>query len=148
MFTERNKTSVKSSPPMRVPKRQRSSSFCIICIEEVATETACVFECGHTFHPECIQVWLSDHQTCPSCRAIIGSCNHGNVTSHDPDVVHAVINALKENVRRLEAETMYLRDRVLSLQMDDAPFNVGQVEYISLLINHVLVDLLQDDDDT
>ena len=135
---------------MSKDKRQRISQ-CVICMEQQHTGTtaeSCVFECGHTFHSKCIQVWLSDHQTCPSCRAVLGPCNHGDVASHGPDVVHAVIDALKENVRQLEAETVYLGDRVMAFQMDSTdrfqhvPVSVHNVGQMSLILNNVLVDLL------
>jgi hypothetical protein len=59
-----------------------------------------------------------------------------------------VIDALKENVRQLEAETVYLGDRVMAFQMDGTdrfqhvPVSVHNVGQMSLILNNVLVDLL------
>lgn len=42
---------------------------CTICICEIPTgERGMVLPCGHIFHPDCINPWLDDHNTCPSCR--------------------------------------------------------------------------------
>lgn len=42
---------------------------CLICQEDFAAEErpTCI-PCGHAFHPDCLKPWLSDHNTCPTCR--------------------------------------------------------------------------------
>jgi E3 ubiquitin-protein ligase RNF115/126 len=42
---------------------------CSICMDdlEVGAEIT-VLPCDHWFHPECIKVWLKEHDTCPHCR--------------------------------------------------------------------------------
>ncbi|CAN6461091.1 unnamed protein product [Victoria cruziana] len=48
---------------------------CAICLSEFDEED--VFRllptCGHGFHPDCIDVWLSSHCTCPICRRNLDS---------------------------------------------------------------------------
>ena len=41
---------------------------CIICFDQYPKETGKTLECGHTFHPKCIDQWISEHKTCPICR--------------------------------------------------------------------------------
>lgn len=35
-------------------------------------------ECGHGFHVECIDMWLSSHSNCPICRAGVRVFGEGN----------------------------------------------------------------------
>lgn len=41
---------------------------CIICYEDMPTDSVCVLECRHSFHKECIKSWLKEQSTCPTCR--------------------------------------------------------------------------------
>ena len=42
---------------------------CTVCISEIPMgDKGMVLPCGHIFHPECINPWLDDHNTCPTCR--------------------------------------------------------------------------------
>ncbi|KRW99372.1 hypothetical protein PPERSA_02484 [Pseudocohnilembus persalinus] len=42
---------------------------CYICIVEYTENDKIInFECGHTFHLDCIKDWLKKNATCPSCR--------------------------------------------------------------------------------
>ncbi|KAK4969245.1 hypothetical protein LTR66_011733 [Elasticomyces elasticus] len=43
---------------------------CSICMDEVARgEEVTTLPCTHWFHFECVKAWLSEHDTCPQCRA-------------------------------------------------------------------------------
>lgn len=47
---------------------------CSICIEDVELQTeVTVLPCTHWFHSNCIELWLSQHNTCPHCRRSIDS---------------------------------------------------------------------------
>ncbi|CAI9105666.1 OLC1v1004644C1 [Oldenlandia corymbosa var. corymbosa] len=43
---------------------------CAICLESLGSysSTAVLPGCHHSFHPDCIAVWLAIHRTCPLCR--------------------------------------------------------------------------------
>ena len=42
---------------------------CTICLEEFQHQDKLhKLQCGHRFHPACIQRWLPTHPTCPTCR--------------------------------------------------------------------------------
>ncbi|XP_062215404.1 E3 ubiquitin-protein ligase EL5-like [Phragmites australis] len=46
---------------------------CAVCITELAAgEAARVLpRCGHGFHVECVDMWLTSHSTCPLCRCAV-----------------------------------------------------------------------------
>ncbi|KAK8468612.1 hypothetical protein PHAVU_006G070000 [Phaseolus vulgaris] len=46
---------------------------CVICLSafEGGEVGRCLPKCGHGFHVECIDMWLSSHSNCPICRAPI-----------------------------------------------------------------------------
>lgn len=50
------------------------SSECSVCMElSLAKAGSTLLHCGHRFHTGCIGPWLRQHDTCPVCRAHVGS---------------------------------------------------------------------------
>ena len=45
---------------------------CMICRSDEETQVA--LRCGHHGHPQCLDQWLSRHETCPLCRRRHESC--------------------------------------------------------------------------
>lgn len=42
---------------------------CIVCIEPLRYgEEVALLPCSHTFHSHCIEPWIAQHLTCPSCN--------------------------------------------------------------------------------
>ncbi|KAM7523787.1 hypothetical protein LguiA_013689 [Lonicera macranthoides] len=52
-------------------KMGKGALECAVCITEFEDfDTLRLLpKCGHVFHPECIDAWLSSHSTCPVCRS-------------------------------------------------------------------------------
>ncbi|KQK19177.1 RING-H2 finger protein ATL3 [Brachypodium distachyon] len=48
---------------------------CAVCLSEVAAgeKVRTLPKCDHRFHVECIDMWFHSHDTCPLCRAPVGS---------------------------------------------------------------------------
>merc|ERR1711939_1074179 len=42
---------------------------CAVCLADVDVPAERVLECGHSFHMECIEKWLTKNPQCPVCRA-------------------------------------------------------------------------------
>ncbi|KAJ7944033.1 RING-H2 finger protein [Quillaja saponaria] len=55
------------------PNKWKASSECAICLAEFAEgdEIRVMPQCGHGFHVGCIDTWLGNHSSCPSCRQIL-----------------------------------------------------------------------------
>lgn len=47
---------------------------CAVCVSEFedGERLRWLPKCDHVFHPECIDLWLASHSTCPICRANLG----------------------------------------------------------------------------
>ncbi|KAH6833961.1 RING/U-box superfamily protein [Perilla frutescens var. hirtella] len=65
-------------------------TLCSVCLGEYQAEDRLqqIPACGHTFHMDCIDLWLTTHTTCPLCRqSLLASSSNGasNVdeASHD-----------------------------------------------------------------
>lgn len=55
-------------PIVNVPPQDK---ICAICFEEAKTlDQWMILQCKHKFHPNCIQPWLTEHNTCPLCREV------------------------------------------------------------------------------
>jgi hypothetical protein len=71
---------------------------CAICLNNVKKtnkKTTTMLECNHYYHTECIDVWLSEKNTCPYCM---------QVTTYKPKAVNeikkeTVINIINNNVQ-------------------------------------------------
>jgi Ring finger domain len=90
---------------------------CHICMEYLVclstllhAKTNCTrMPCGHLYHTHCIQLWLQEHNTCPSCRYEIpisyDAFVQKNHNSHSPH--HNAIS----HVNRLATYIQYERER-------------------------------------
>ncbi|CAI9117418.1 OLC1v1018810C1 [Oldenlandia corymbosa var. corymbosa] len=69
---------VASLPKFIIKKRDRDAKYvetgakteCSVCLSsfEIGEQARKLPNCGHTFHVECIDKWLTSHSTCPICR--------------------------------------------------------------------------------
>ncbi|KAJ8436815.1 hypothetical protein Cgig2_032043 [Carnegiea gigantea] len=60
-------------PDTKVDAGVKMTGECVVCLgpfEENET-LRLLPKCGHVFHAECVDIWLSSHATCPFCRAIL-----------------------------------------------------------------------------
>jgi hypothetical protein len=58
-----------------ISKTIRSDDVCAVCLEPFSKEGAersqddlVLLRCGHLFHTGCLQPWLAQRETCPTCR--------------------------------------------------------------------------------
>lgn len=70
-------TAIRSLPKKKINREMLGTdgkAECSICMEtvELGTEVT-VLPCTHWFHFNCIEMWLSQHNTCPHCRRSIDS---------------------------------------------------------------------------
>ncbi|KAK2659825.1 hypothetical protein Ddye_006358 [Dipteronia dyeriana] len=57
---------------------------CAVCLNEFEDDETLrlVPKCSHVFHPDCIDVWLASHTTCPVCRAnLVPDSEPSNISS-------------------------------------------------------------------
>lgn len=46
--------------------------YCVICFEDMDDSAmVTILECNHRFCTSCIQTWMANHATCPTCRSAI-----------------------------------------------------------------------------
>jgi SUMO ligase MMS21 Smc5/6 complex component len=45
-----------------------AEATCPITMEPITAATAAVTSCFHVFEANAIAIWLTDHQTCPTCK--------------------------------------------------------------------------------
>lgn len=53
-----------------VENSQSPPPYCAICLTDICGGDSYrkLVECRHSFHCECIDIWLRSHPTCPICR--------------------------------------------------------------------------------
>lgn len=48
---------------------QMEPPTCTVCCDSISIGGKGMFmPCGHIYHPDCLNPWLQDHNTCPVCR--------------------------------------------------------------------------------
>ncbi|XP_058110320.1 RING-H2 finger protein ATL66-like [Magnolia sinica] len=62
------------SLPVYLHRSSASEAQCSICLSSFQEEekVKVLPECNHAFHPECVDMWLKTHSSCPLCRASLG----------------------------------------------------------------------------
>ncbi|ESQ33435.1 hypothetical protein EUTSA_v10009296mg, partial [Eutrema salsugineum] len=62
-------------------------SQCSVCLGDYQADDKLqqIPACGHTFHMDCIDLWLTSHTTCPLCRlTLLPSQSHQSQEEEDP----------------------------------------------------------------
>lgn len=101
-------SSVISSIPLFVyeddEKDEEEEDECVICLGlwEVGDVGRKLRSCGHAFHVECIDMWLSSHSTCPLCRSPVLSVS-------DQDNLKPAINYENDGVEEEERSEVTLQ---------------------------------------
>ncbi|KAL5207636.1 hypothetical protein ABZP36_032071 [Zizania latifolia] len=51
----------------------QAADECAICLVEFERDqdVRALPQCGHVFHATCVDTWLRDHSSCPSCRRVL-----------------------------------------------------------------------------
>ncbi|KAG8059837.1 hypothetical protein GUJ93_ZPchr0002g24552 [Zizania palustris] len=51
----------------------KAADECAICLVEFERDqdVRALPQCGHVFHAACVDTWLRDHSSCPSCRRVL-----------------------------------------------------------------------------
>jgi hypothetical protein len=67
------KAAVEALPTFRYKTEAAAVMECAICMGEFQEGELCrsLPKCAHSFHLECIDMWLFSHSTCPLCRAVL-----------------------------------------------------------------------------
>ncbi|WP_257287671.1 RING-H2 finger protein [Endozoicomonas sp. SESOKO2] len=69
-----NEMTVPSSPNSKLALYQKPDDDCPICLETFAGRKVMVLEkCKHMFHKACLEPWLSENSTCPSCKTFLAT---------------------------------------------------------------------------
>ncbi|KAJ5776589.1 uncharacterized protein N7511_001600 [Penicillium nucicola] len=83
---------IRSLPKKKVDREMmglENNAECSICMDsvELGTEVT-VLPCDHWFHFNCIEAWLTQHDTCPHCRRSINQIPiHNDGTSDNPVII-------------------------------------------------------------
>jgi Ring finger domain/RING-H2 zinc finger domain len=65
-----------------IDKEGNENTFiCAICLDSHKKDDVYSFLCDHSFHGNCIEQWLRNNKTCPSCRANI-PIDHIEIIKH------------------------------------------------------------------
>ncbi|PIA60007.1 hypothetical protein AQUCO_00400707v1 [Aquilegia coerulea] len=61
---------------------------CAVCLSEFTDDDSLrlIPVCNHAFHPECIDLWLGSHTTCPVCRRDLGTLWEKSPEKSSPEV--------------------------------------------------------------
>lgn len=70
---------------------------CSVCLADYQSEDKLqqIPACGHTFHMDCIDLWLATHTTCPLCRQSLLSS--AKATNGEEEDIHVESNNRSEN---------------------------------------------------
>jgi hypothetical protein len=70
---------------------------CSVCLGGLKNRSVLYTPCGHCFHNKCIRSWLTNHETCPMCRAIIDPKPRDvNVIDIDDALIELMLNLLTQ----------------------------------------------------
>lgn len=80
---------IRSLPTHRYIKGNRQSAECAVCLSEFEDnqELRTLPKCNHSFHVDCIDMWLYSHPSCPTCRT--------NIMPSPEEHIHVQVEAVR-----------------------------------------------------
>ncbi|KAK1288431.1 RING-H2 finger protein ATL7 [Acorus calamus] len=97
---------------------------CAVCLGDYQAEERLqqIPACGHTFHIECIDSWLSANTTCPLCRVSLlpppKSIPDPEIRSDGTDAGEGLVGVIGNGERREEGEVCFTSDGDISVTID------------------------------
>lgn len=84
------------------------ADICSICLDSLDVGERGLLRCGHEFHKECVERWLSAKETgqkvCPECRAPVVHVSTSNNSSSDARAANERERIARENSTVIEGE--------------------------------------------
>lgn len=80
------------------------SDVCVICLNEVkkTSNNTTILECNHSYHTECIDIWLSAKNICPYCMQTTNyKPNSKESKKESESETEIVINIIQNNVQNI-----------------------------------------------
>jgi hypothetical protein len=91
---------------------------CAICLSSLKDKPTRTTPCGHTFHEQCLQEWLSRSNTCPFCRARV------NPVAPVAPNIDADANIMRQAFQLCRAGSLYM----LQVLLHEHPFHVNVIQ--------------------
>ncbi|KAH9756418.1 RING-H2 finger protein ATL11 [Citrus sinensis] len=101
---------------VRELKIGKGSLECAVCLNEFGDEETLrlIPKCSHVFHMDCIDAWLSAHNTCPVCRANLvpqpGETPSTFIPVLNPDVGSSRLEQGSDNIQEISSTDVQRRD--------------------------------------
>ncbi|MED6223962.1 hypothetical protein PIB30_079244 [Stylosanthes scabra] len=94
-----------SIPVIRYKNCDESSSKCSVCLNEFQQneKLRAIPNCNHTFHIDCIDIWLQKNDNCPLCRAMI-SLLPGGIDAAAGDIKAGPTTSTQDQISQVENE--------------------------------------------
>jgi len=106
------------------------SKECSICLISLEKEPTKILECTHTFHIECIDIWMNLNDTCPLCRKVIKQPSQN---------VNIIINNIVPPPPR-EEQTKYklLKYFIIIFYISAILYNIHIVNKSYIIVNNII----------
>ena len=90
---------------------------CSVCLGDInlLEKEVSITNCGHFFHPNCLNNWLGKKRNCPECRTRVKSGTFPN--SIYPKINKGTVSQLKDENDELRNENNELRNENVNLKM-------------------------------
>lgn len=90
-----NESEVQALPQLQFQGREEDAHTCSICMEVVRrAEQLSSLPCSHSFHTECLVLWLTRAALCPNCRAVVEPGNDSADGTVEDDGLTEMISEL------------------------------------------------------
>lgn len=110
---------------------------CVVCLSVFEDNEVgrCLPKCGHSFHAECIDMWLHSHTNCPICRAPVVPEKSPSIEVNDNSVSNDAVERGTELVEIVVAvdQQQQGNSRESNCEMDEQIPDVGLLNHESHL---------------
>jgi hypothetical protein len=104
----RNKYIICHENKLTFKSRIECNKDCVICLRSIVFNDRLFLRCGHVFHENCIDRWITTKRICPVCKVRLDYLNHDDYEDSNYSDNHA----FDENITQVDYNSVYLESNL------------------------------------
>ncbi|EMR09786.1 hypothetical protein PNEG_01969 [Pneumocystis murina B123] len=116
--------------------KSEMDEICVIC--QNIFDFGILTECGHIFCKFCMMRWLTEHQTCPSCKTEIKETNYYNIVHNSSKTNNILKDPNIYSLNHQDSKKKYNEFNKMFLEIKNIKLKESYGVKVDMIVKHIL----------